>query len=185
LKALLNFINEKIGTVNGRAFVDSAPVMDKAWAVKSGIGWMGKNANVLTKKVGSFYFIGELIIDLKLAYDNPTTDHCGNCTACIDSCPTEAIIAPYIIDSKKCISYATIELKNEIPDFFNEKMDDWIYGCDVCQDVCPWNKFSIKHKEPLFETNKPWIDYTKKEWTEITQEVFNTQFKKSAIQRTK
>lgn len=185
LKALLYFINEKIGTVNGRAFVDSAPVMDKAWAVKSGIGWMGKNANVLTKKVGSFYFIGELIIDLKLAYDNPTTDHCGNCTACIDSCPTEAIIAPYIIDSKKCISYATIELKNEIPNFFNEKMDDWIYGCDVCQDVCPWNKFSIKHNEPLFETNKPWIDYTKKEWTEITQEVFNTQFKKSAIQRTK
>lgn len=185
LKELLYFINEKIGTVHGRAFVDSAPVMDKAWAVKSGVGWMGKNANVLTKKVGSFYFIGELIIDLKLAYDNPTTDHCGNCTACIDSCPTEAIIAPYIIDSKKCISYATIELKNEIPDFFNEKMDDWIYGCDVCQDVCPWNKFSIKHKEPLFEANKPWIDYTKKEWTEITQEVFNTQFKKSAIQRTK
>jgi epoxyqueuosine reductase len=185
LKALLFFIHENIGDVNGRAFVDSAPVMDKAWAVKSGIGWLGKNANVLTKKVGSFYFIGELIVDLKLAYDSPTTDHCGQCTACIDSCPTEAIIAPYIIDSKKCISYATIELKNEIPDYFKDKMDDWIYGCDVCQDVCPWNKFSKTHNEPLFEANKPWIKYSKKEWTEITEEVFKIQFKKSAVQRTK
>lgn len=185
LKALLNFINESIGDVNGRAFVDSAPVMDKAWAVKSGVGWLGKNANVLTKKVGSFYFIGELIVDLKLAYDSPTTDHCGQCTACIDSCPTEAIVAPYIIDSKKCISYATIELKNEIPDYFRDKMDDWIYGCDVCQDVCPWNKFSKNHSEPLFEPNKPWINYSKKEWIELTEEVFKTQFKKSAVQRTK
>lgn len=185
LKQLLEFINEHIGEVNGRAFVDSAPVMDKAWAVKSGVGWLGKNANVLTKKVGSYYFIGELIIDLPLAYDTPTTNHCGQCRACIEACPTEAIVSSYVIDSTKCISYATIELKNEMPDYFTDKMDDWIYGCDICQDVCPWNKFSKPHQESLFQPSQPWINYSKKEWVELTEELFKVQFKKSAVQRTK
>ena len=150
LKGFLEAIREHIGEVDGRAFVDSAPVLDKAWAAKSGLGWIGKNSNLLTKQVGSFYFIAELIIDLELEYDTPVTDHCGSCTACIDACPTQAIVDPYVVDGSKCISYFTIELKNEIPDYAQDKMDDWMFGCDVCQDVCPWNRFSKPHNEPLF-----------------------------------
>lgn len=185
LKQLQEFISEKIGEVNGRAFVDSAPVLDKAWAAKSGLGWIGKHSNLLTQQVGSFYFIAELIVDLELEYDNPVTDHCGTCTACIDACPTEAIVEPYVVDGSKCISYFTIELKNEIPNEFQGKFDDWMFGCDVCQDVCPWNRFSKPHSEPLFNPNPELLSMTKKDWEEITEDVFKKVFQKSAVKRTK
>tara|TARA_R110002020_G_scaffold168347_1_gene357043 strand:- start:25 stop:957 length:933 start_codon:yes stop_codon:yes gene_type:complete len=185
LKELLDFINANIGEVAGRAFVDSAPVLDKAWAAKSGLGWIGKHSNLLTKQVGSFYFIAELIIDLDLDYDTPVTDHCGSCTACIDACPTNAIVDAHVVDGSKCISYFTIELKNELPSFAQDKMDDWMFGCDVCQDVCPWNRFSKPHNEPLFDPNPEILKYSKSEWKELTQEVFSTLFKKSPVKRTK
>jgi epoxyqueuosine reductase len=185
LKHLLHFIQEEIGEVHGRAFVDSAPVLDKAWAAKSGLGWIGKNSNLLTQQVGSFYFIAELIVDLDLEYDAPVTDHCGTCTACIDACPTQAIVAPYVVDGSKCISYFTIELKNEIPAEFKGKFDDWMFGCDVCQDVCPWNRFSKPHNEPLFDPHPELVSFTKKDWEEITDDVFKKVFQKSAVKRTK
>lgn len=183
LKQLLNFIQEEIGEINGRAFVDSAPVLDKAWAVKSGLGWIGKHTNVLSKQVGSFYFIAELIVDLPLEYDTPTTDHCGSCTACIEACPTQAIVEPYILDGSKCISYFTIELKDNIPAEFKGKLDNWMFGCDVCQDVCPWNRFSTTHSEPLFNPHPQLLAMTKKDWEEITETVFKKIFKKSAVKR--
>jgi|TARA_R110002020_G_scaffold3514_2_gene15646 epoxyqueuosine reductase len=185
LKELQNFISEEVGEVSGRAFVDSAPVLDKAWAAKSGLGWIGKHSNLLTQQVGSFYFIAELIVDLELEYDHRVTDHCGTCTACIDACPTQAIVEPYVVDGSKCISYLTIELKNEIPSEFQGKMDDWMFGCDVCQDVCPWNRFSKSHREPLFNPNPDLLSMTKKDWEEITEDVFKKVFQKSAVKRTK
>ncbi|RTY95695.1 tRNA epoxyqueuosine(34) reductase QueG [Flavobacterium sp. GSP27] len=185
LKEFLFSIQSTIGDVSGRAFVDSAPVLDKAWAAKSGLGWIGKNSNLLTQKVGSFYFIAELIIDLDLDYDNPTTDHCGTCTACIDACPTAAIVAPYVVDGSKCISYFTIELKENIPQEMKGKFDEWAFGCDVCQDVCPWNKFSKAHKEPLFNPNPELLSLSKKDWIEITEETFKAVFKNSPLKRAK
>jgi epoxyqueuosine reductase len=185
LKTLLNFIQEEIGDVHGRAFVDSAPVLDKAWAAKSGLGWIGKHSNLLTQQVGSFYFIAELIVDLDLEYDTPTTDHCGTCTACIDACPTQAIVEPYVVDGSKCISYFTIELKESIPTEFKGKLDDWMFGCDVCQDVCPWNRFSKPHSEPLFNPHPELLSMTKKDWEDITEDVFKNVFKDSAVKRTK
>ncbi len=185
LKELLASIHEQIGQVSGRAFVDSAPVLDKAWAAKSGLGWIGKNSNLITKQVGSFYFIAELILDLDLDYDNPTTDHCGSCTACLDACPTQAIIAPYVVDGSKCISYFTIELKENLPSEMKGKFDDWAFGCDVCQDVCPWNKFSKSHNEPLFNPNPEILSLSKKDWEEITEETFKQVFKNSPVKRTK
>lgn len=185
LKELLQFIQTEIGEVNGRAFVDSAPVLDKAWAAKSGLGWIGKNSNLITQKVGSFYFIAELIIDLELEYDSPTTDHCGSCTACLDACPTEAIVAPYVVDGSKCISYFTIELKDNLPTEMKGKFDDWIFGCDVCQDVCPWNRFSKPHNEPRFQPNDEILQFSKSDWEEITQDTFQKVFKNSAVKRTK
>ena len=185
LKSLLNFIQEEIGEVHGRAFVDSAPVLDKAWAAKSGLGWIGKHSNLLTQQVGSFYFIAELIIDLDLEYDLPTTDHCGTCTACIDACPTQAITEPYVVDGSKCISYFTIELKENIPTEFKGQFDDWMFGCDVCQDVCPWNRFSKSHSEPLFNPHPELLSMTKKDWEEITEDTFKKVFQKSAVKRTK
>lgn len=185
LKDLLRFIQIEIGEVQGRVFVDSAPVLDKAWAAKSGLGWIGKNSNLITKQVGSFYFIAELIIDLELEYDYATTDHCGSCTACLDACPTQAIVAPYVVDGSKCISYFTIELKEQIPYEMKGKFDDWMFGCDVCQDVCPWNRFSKPHQEPLFNPNSEILSYSKKDWEEITDEVFKKIFKNSAVKRTK
>lgn len=185
LKTLLNYIQQEIGEVHGRAFVDSAPVLDKAWAAKSGLGWIGKHGNLLTKEVGSFYFIAELIVDLELDYDTPVTDHCGTCTACIDACPTQAIVEPYVVDGSKCISYFTIELKNEIPNEFKGQFDDWMFGCDVCQDVCPWNRFSKPHSEPLFNPHAELLSYSRKDWDEITEDVFKKVFKKSAVKRTK
>ncbi len=185
LKELLHSIQTEIGEVSGRAFVDSAPVLDKAWAAKSGLGWMGKSTNLITQKVGSFYFIAELIIDLDLDYDHAVTDHCGSCTACIDACPTEAIVAPYVVDGSKCISYFTIELKENIPTEMKGKLDDWVFGCDVCQDVCPWNRFSKPQNEPLFHPNPELLSFTKKDWEEITAETFAKVFKNSAVKRTK
>ena len=185
LKELMHFISEEIGEVNGRAFVDSAPVLDKAWAAKSGLGWIGKHSNLLTKQSGSFYFIAELIVDLDLEYDNPVTDHCGTCTACIDACPTNAIVADRVVDGSKCISYFTIELKNEIPISEKGKFEDWMFGCDICQDVCPWNRFSKPHNEPLFNPHPELLSMTKKDWEEITEDVFREIFKKSAVKRTK
>ena len=185
LRQLQEFILEEIGDVHGRAFVDSAPVLDKAWAAKSGLGWIGKHSNLLTRQVGSFYFIAELIVDLELDYDTPVTDHCGTCTACIDACPTDAIAAPYVVDGSKCISYFTIELKNEMPNEFHGKFDDWMFGCDVCQDVCPWNRFSKSHQEPLFNPTPDLLSMTKKDWEEITEDVFKKVFQKSAVKRTK
>ena len=184
LNFFLTFIKDKIGDVHGRAFVDSAPILEKAWAAKSGIGWVGKNSNLITKQVGSFYFLAELIVDLDLDYDRIESYHCGECTACIDSCPTEAIAQPYVVDGSKCISYFTIELKENIPKEFKGKFDDWVFGCDICQDVCPWNKFSKPHKEPLFKTNPEVIKMSRDEWSEITEETFNKIFKNSALKRT-
>lgn len=185
LKQLMDFISEEIGDVHGRAFVDSAPVLDKAWAAKSGLGWIGKHSNLLTKQLGSFYFIAELIVDLDLIYDAPVTDHCGSCTACIDACPTNAIVADKVVDGSKCISYFTIELKNEIPTSQKGNFEDWMFGCDICQDVCPWNRFSKTHNEPLFNPHPELISMTKKDWEEITEEVFQKIFKNSAVKRTK
>jgi len=183
---LLEFIRENIGAVSGRAFVDSAPVLDRAWAKRAGIGWIGKNSNLISKKSGSFFFIAELIIDLDLVYDNAfETDHCGTCTKCIDACPTEAILSPFVIDAKKCISYLTIELKDEIPNHFNNKMDNWMFGCDICQDVCPWNRFSVPHSEPAFSPNTELLEMKKTDWMDITEEVFQMIFKNSAVKRTK
>lgn len=185
LKELFKFIHQEIGEVNGRVFVDSAPVMDRAWAEKSGLGWIGKNTNLISQKVGSYFFIAEMILDLDLEYDLPTSDHCGTCTACIDACPTDAIVAPYQLDATKCISYLTIELKDQLPTYFQGKTDNWAFGCDVCQDVCPWNRFSKQHNEPLFNTKPEILNYSKKDWEELTSETFNMIFKNSAISRTK
>lgn len=185
LKTFFQSIQENIGEVDGRVFVDSAPVLERAWAKKSGIGWVGKNANIIAKKVGSFFFLAELILDLELLQDAPTTDHCGKCTACLEACPTQAIVAPRVIDGSKCISYLTIELKSEIPAHFHGKMNDWMFGCDVCQEVCPWNRFSQPHTEPFFKPHDALGEYTKKEWQELTQELFSEIFRKSAVKRTK
>jgi len=186
LKQLLAIINDKIGEVGGRAFVDSAPVLDKVWAKKAGLGWIGKNSNLINKKTGSFFFLAELIVDIELEYDiEPTADHCGTCTRCMDACPTEAIVAPYIVDGSRCISYLTIELKNEIPQEFKGKMDNWMFGCDICQDVCPWNKFSVLHNEPSFTPHTGLLGINKNDWHEITEDIFQKVFKNSAVKRTK
>lgn len=185
LKGMVTELQEEIGEFGFRVFVDSAPVLEKAWARKSGLGWVGKNANLITKKHGSFYFLAEIICDLELEYDLAVTDHCGSCRACIDACPTQAIVSDRIVDGSKCISYATIELKNEIPDYFNGKMDDWMFGCDVCQDVCPWNRFSAPTLQEKFAPNFQKLNFRKNEWKELTQELFSEIFKKSAVKRTK
>lgn len=185
LYQLFEFIKEQFGEINGRVFVDSAPVMDKVWAKKSGLGWIGKNSNLINKQQGSFFFIGELILDLELPEDGPIKDYCGSCTKCIDACPTEAIIEPYVVDGSKCISYFTIELKNEIPQDVKGKFENWIFGCDICQDVCPWNRFSKPHNEPRFEPALSLLEMTKKDFENLTEETFNKVFKKSAVKRTK
>lgn len=185
LTAFLNTLKEQIGDINGRAFVDSAPVLEKAWAAKSGLGWVGKNANLISKSHGSFYFLAELIVDVEMEYDGPIKDYCGTCTKCIDACPTQAIVEPYVVDGSKCISYLTIELKENIPADFKGKMDNWVFGCDVCQDVCPWNSFSTPHHEPLFNDNRNLLSWTENEWLELTEETFKKVFKQSAVKRTK
>lgn len=176
-------LEAEIGEIDGRVFVDSAPVMDKAWAVKSGLGWMGKNTNLITREAGSWFFIAELIIDLQLIDDGPIKDYCGNCTRCIDACPTEAI-EPYQVDGSKCISYFTIELKESLPISMKGKFDQWMFGCDICQQVCPWNRFAKLHEEPLFNPSDDLLNMTKSDWLEITDDVFKKVFSKSAVQRT-
>jgi len=186
LKELLGDIQQEFGEINGRAFVDSAPVMDKVWAQKSGLGWMGKHTNVITRTQGSFFFIAELIVDVAIAPDGPIPDYCGTCTACLDACPTEAIVQPYVVDGSKCISYLTIELKEAIIDpVFQGKMEHWAFGCDICQDVCPWNRFSKKHDEPRFQPNPEISGLSSKDWQEMTEEVFQELFRRSPIKRTK
>ncbi len=186
LKELIAFIQEEIGEVNGRGFVDSAPVMDKAWAKKAGLGWIGKNANLITREHGSFFFIADLIIDLELEADGPITDYCGTCTRCIDACPTDAIIQPYVVDGSKCISYLTIELKDELlPKEFAGKMDNWMFGCDICQDVCPWNRFSVLHNEERFQPTPQLLDLSKNDWHNLQEEGFQVLFQRSAVKRTK
>ena len=186
LKELIQFLKENVGDVNGRAFVDSAPVMDKVWAKKSGLGWIGKNSNLIHPKVGSFFFIAELIIDLEIEPDGPMKDYCGTCTKCIDACPTDAIVQPYVVDGSKCISYLTIELKDELlPSEFKGKMNNWMFGCDICQDVCPWNRFSKITQEPRFKPNPLLLELNSTEWKELNEEVFNRMFKLSAVKRTK
>jgi epoxyqueuosine reductase len=185
LNELLEFINNEIGEVSGRGFVDSAPVLDKAWAKKSGLGWVGKSGNLINKKSGSFFFIAELILDLELPSDTIVTDHCGTCTACIDECPTEAIVEPMVVDGSKCISYYTIELKESIPESVHGTFDNWMFGCDICQDVCPWNRLSKPHNEPLFNPHPDLLSMTSKDWDQINQESFSKLFSKSAVKRTK
>ena len=185
LKSLLSSMRNEIGEIDGRVFVDSAPIMEKAWAKKSGLGWVGKNTNLISKKTGSFFFIAEIIVDLELEYDGEVTDHCGSCTTCLDACPTDALYEPYKIDASKCISYFTIELKDQFPNDLKKDFNDWIFGCDICQDVCPWNKFSIPNKEPLLNPKNEINQYSKKDWLELTDEVFKVAFKETPLERTK
>lgn len=185
MKEMVFRMQEKLGNFNARVFVDSAPVLDKTWAQKAGLGWMGKHTNIIHPQKGSFFFLAEIICDLHLEYDHPIKDYCGTCTRCIDACPTDAIVEPYQVDGSKCISYLTIELKNAIPEGFKDQFKDWVFGCDICQDVCPWNRFSKPHQEPLFEPNSEFLNMRRKDWIDITQDVFTTVFKDSAIQRTK
>jgi epoxyqueuosine reductase len=185
LRTFIEELQQEIGEFSFRVFVDSAPILEKTWAKKSGLGWVGKNSNLITKNVGSFYFLAELICDLDLEEDGNVKDFCGTCTKCIDACPTDAIYEPYKVDGSKCISYATIELKNSIPGDFKKQMNDWIFGCDICQDVCPWNRFSKPNIEPKFTLNQTLANYTKNDWKEITEEIFKELFKNSAIKRTK
>ncbi|MCX7728279.1 MAG: tRNA epoxyqueuosine(34) reductase QueG [Bacteroidia bacterium] len=186
LQELYERLKEKIGHFNARACVDSAPVMDKVWAKKSGLGWIGKHSNLIVKQKGSYYFIAELITDLELEPDKEIKDYCGTCTRCIDACPTNAIVQPYVIDASKCISYLTIELKDEIiPNEFKDKMNNWIFGCDICMDVCPWNKFATPHEHHELEPIKDILDFSEKDWKELSEEQFKILFKWSPIKRTK
>ena len=186
LQKLLLFIRDNIGEVNGRAFTDSAPVLERAWAAKAGLGWQGKNTLLLQKNKGSYFFLAELIMDLELAYDQSfTTNHCGTCTRCIDACPTQAILPNKMLEARKCISYFTIELKNEIPNEFKGKWKDWIFGCDICQEVCPWNHFSVSHQEAAFLPNPELLEMSNRDWEEITEDTFKKVFGKSPLSRTK
>ncbi len=186
LNAFLELLNDQIGECHGRGFVDSAPVLEKAWARRSGIGWMGKHTNVLSKQKGSFFFLAVLIVDMKLSADDPVTDHCGDCTACIDACPTDAIVEPYLLDASKCISYFTIELKDQqLPSEFQGKFNDWMFGCDICQDVCPWNRFSEQHSESKFDPKDELLKMDRDDWNQLSQEKFSELFGKSAVKRTK
>ncbi|WP_264900286.1 tRNA epoxyqueuosine(34) reductase QueG [Sediminibacterium sp. TEGAF015] len=186
LKELLAEINQEIGTVNGRGFVDSAPVLERAWAVKSGLGWVGKNGNLISKQNGSYFFIATLIVDLPLLYDDPyAKDYCGTCTQCIDACPTDAILPNKEINGSQCISYYTIELKEALSQQTSINTDNWLFGCDICQEVCPWNRFSKPHQEPAFAPIPVILNLTTQEWEEMTEEVFNATFKESPLKRSK
>ncbi|KAA9338547.1 tRNA epoxyqueuosine(34) reductase QueG [Hymenobacter busanensis] len=184
LKTLLQDMQAHIGKVGGRAFVDSAPVLDKAWAKKSGLGWVGKNSNLITPGAGSFYFIAELIVDVELDYDGPIRDYCGSCTRCLDACPTNAIVEPYVVDGSKCISYFTIELKDQLPASVQGQFGNWVFGCDICQDVCPWNRFARATEEEQFQPHPQLKEMRAADWQEITHEVFNELFRRSAVKRT-
>ena len=186
LRGLLEVMRAKVGDIDGRCFVDSAPVLERDWARRSGTGWVGKNTLLIHPKAGSYFFLAELIIDLELTPDGSLKDYCGTCTRCIDACPTEAISpAGYVMDGSKCISYLTIELKENIPTEFKDKTAGWMFGCDICQEVCPWNRFAEKHREPAFEPHPDLLEMTKDDWEELTEETFRKVFKKSAVKRTK
>jgi epoxyqueuosine reductase len=185
LKILFGFIEELVGEISGRTFVDSAPVLDKAWASKSGLGWIGKHSNLITREQGSYLFIAEIILDVKFDYDGPIQDYCGTCTKCIDACPTGAIIQPYQVDGSRCISYFTIELKDAIPQEMKGQFDNWMFGCDICQEVCPWNKFSKNHETEEFDPHPNLLAMSAKDWEELKKEQFQEVFRKSAVKRTK
>ncbi len=187
LRQLLLILETKIGQINGRGFVDSAPVLERTWALKSGLGWIGKNGNLINQKNGSFFFIATLVVDVELNYDDPIAkDYCGTCTKCIDHCPTDAIQENKVIDGSKCISYFTIELKDAlIPSNMKGKFNDWMFGCDICQDVCPWNRFSAPHQEPLFDPIPEILHMSNREWLELSKEKFDTVFKHSPLKRSK
>jgi len=182
LKDLVEALKDQLGDFHGRVFVDSAPVMERQWAAKSGMGWMGKHTLLINRDMGSYFFLAELIIDLELSYDGPIQDYCGTCTRCIDACPTDAI-TDYSVDASKCISYLTIELKDSIPEKFSDQMENWIFGCDICQEVCPWNRFAVPHNEAAFDPSKELVEMDDRDWIELTGEVFNKRFKKSAMNR--
>ena len=185
LKSLMLAFQNEVGEVGGRVFVDSAPVLEKAWAVNNGTGWLGKNGNLIRQGTGSFFFLCEMLLDAELEADGPVTDHCGSCTACMDACPTDAIFRPYEVDGSRCISYLTIELKEAIPEGFAGKTADWVFGCDICQDVCPWNKkFSLAHQETRFLPSPALEEWSKRDLEEITESVFGEVFGKSALKRT-
>jgi epoxyqueuosine reductase len=186
LKSLLDFMRQEIGEVDGRCFVDSAPVMEREWAQRAGLGWNGRHTLTIHPRQGSYFFLAEIICDLPLVYDDPIRDHCGTCRRCIDACPTEAISPEgYFLDASKCISFLTIELREAIPASFQGKMDNWMFGCDVCQEVCPWNRFAKRHEEPAFEPHPDLLQMTRRDWLELTEEVFGRVFKKSAVKRAK
>jgi epoxyqueuosine reductase len=186
LRELMQQLEEEVGAIEGRAFVDSAPLLERQWAKRAGLGWLGKNSLLLNRQMGSFFFLAELVLDLELEPDVPLAkDYCGTCTRCIDACPTDAIVKPGVVDGSRCISYFTIELKEEIPQEVKGKFENWIFGCDICQDVCPWNRFSQAHQEPLFEPHQELGEMRKQDWEEITEEIFAKLFKKSAVKRTK
>ncbi|HRW98069.1 MAG TPA: tRNA epoxyqueuosine(34) reductase QueG, partial [Cyclobacteriaceae bacterium] len=184
LKQLIQLLQQQIGEINGRAFVDSAPVMERAWAKRSGVGWIGKNSLLLNRSAGSYFFLAELIVDIELEVDSPVKDYCGTCTACMDACPTDAIPEPYVVDGSKCISYFTIELKDQIPESVKGKFENWMFGCDICQDVCPWNRFATPHNEPRFEPKSELSELNNQDWKELTEDVFQKLFRKSAVKRT-
>ena len=185
LKALFSQMKKEVGDIEGRVFVDSAPIHERAWAKISGLGWIGKNSLLLNKKMGSYFFLAEIVCDLDLEYDSTISDHCGTCTKCIDACPTDAITQAQVVDANRCISYLTIENKNEIPKELSKSFNNYIFGCDICQDVCPWNKFSTSHNEREFLPKEELSKMSKKDWQELTHETFNKIFKNSAVKRTK
>lgn len=186
LNALLYMIREEIGEVNGRGFVDSAPVLERSWAQRSGLGWVGKNGNLLNRQIGSFFFIATLIVDLPLLFDAPVTDYCGTCTRCLDACPTGALVSPTVVDGSKCISYFTIELKDAlIPEEMKGKFGNWLFGCDVCQDVCPWNRFAKVHREASFQPLPEILNFTTQDWEAMTEEQFKKIFQHSPLKRAK
>ena len=183
LKALFRALMDRFGQLEGRVFVDSAPIMERQWAAMAGLGWIGKNGLLIRKGAGSWFFLAEIVCDLELEPDAPATDHCGTCTACIDACPTDAIVAPNLLDASRCISYLTIELRDRIPAFFSDKMENWVFGCDICQEVCPWNRFSSAHQEPELEANPSILNLQRADWLEMTREVFEDLFGRSAVKR--
>ena len=184
LKELLKWMKRDWGDVAGRGFVDSAPILERAWAAKSGLGWIGKNSLLLNKHHGSYFFLAEMLLDVDIEPDAPVTDHCGSCTRCIDACPTDAIVKPYVVDGSKCISYFTIELRDALPEPMAGKFDNWMFGCDLCQDVCPWNRHATPHNEPAFAPKPELMRMTRQEWVDLKEDTFGELFRKSPVQRT-